>query len=134
MNILKGNIANVTSKDIISLVEIDTQCGIFTSLIFETPETASYLKKGKEVMLLFKEAEVGLAKNTNGDSTSYLNSIRGVVRNITKGSILAEVAVSTGNAIIKSIVPIKSIDKMHLKDGDDVHVVITPNEISLEIP
>jgi len=103
---IKGSIANVTSQDIISLVEIDTQCGVFTSLIFETPETASYLKKGKEVMLLFKEAEVGLAKGTTGECISYLNSIRGVVRNITKGSILAEVAVSTGNAIIKSIVPI----------------------------
>ena len=45
---------NIESSEHISIVDIDVEWDLFSAVIIETPETADYLRIGKEVFMLFK--------------------------------------------------------------------------------
>jgi len=61
MNILPGNITDITTEDEISLVKVDAAGNTFTAIVIDTPERSAYLRKGVPVRLLFKETEVMIA-------------------------------------------------------------------------
>ena len=59
MNRLSGHISAIEISGSMSLVTIDIGQEIqLKSIIIETPETASYLVIGNEVLAIFKETEV----------------------------------------------------------------------------
>ena len=62
MNKLQGKIINIESSEHISIVDIDVEGDLFSTVSIETPETADYLRIGKEVSMLFKETEVSIGK------------------------------------------------------------------------
>ena len=49
-----------------SMVDIDVDGDVFSSIVLETPASAAYLKQGSSVTLLFKETEVSIGKNLSG--------------------------------------------------------------------
>lgn len=134
MNVLKGKISNVISKDLISLVEIDTKVGKLYSIVFENTQTALYLKDGVDIWLLFKETSAGIIKSNNPVISSFINQIEGNVEEMIQGEILTEVLVNCKGERVSCVITTKSVKDMDLKVDDKVFVVIKTNEISLESP
>jgi len=131
MNSFKGKIKDVSSHGNLSRVKISIQNLIdFNVLVVDTPETASYLKSGTEITVLFKETEVIL--NTNfSPSTSIQNRIRGHITEIEEGKLLSRVVVQTEIGEMVSILSTEIIHELDLKSNSDVLAMIKESEIIL---
>lgn len=130
MNRLRGKIAAIESSGQLSLVDVDVGGDTFTAIIVETPDSAGYLKLGGEILLLFKETEVSLAKNLSG-LISLRNRIPALVQDIVEGGLLSQVTLDyKGNRIV-SIITSRSVRRLGLKTGDQVEGLVKANEMTL---
>lgn len=130
MNKLAGTIVRIESSQHMSMVDIDVQGDIFTSIILETPQTAAYLTNGERIEVLFKETEVSIAKNLSGQ-ISLRNRFKAVIKNVEKSNILAKIVLDYRGQQIVSIISTRSADRLELKPGDIVEWLVKTNEVSL---
>ncbi len=130
MNKIYGKISNIESEDYISIVEINTEIGNFFSLIVETPETADYLKKGKEINILFKETEVEILKNCFLEKN--LNTFEGKILNMKKGKVLSKLVIEKKDLKIVSILTTKAVEILGIKENEKIYFYVKPNEIVIE--
>jgi molybdopterin-binding protein len=143
MNILPGNIIEITTENEISLVKIDAGGLVFTSIVIDTPEGSDYLKIGHPVRLLFKETEVMIAV-TSPLAISVQNRIECSIREITTGKLLCDLGLdilnnpaSSGdlpghsNRQIRSIITRNACEQLSLQPGDKVTALIKTNEVTL---
>ncbi len=131
MNQLRGRIAAVETNGFVSLVDVNVGSDTFTAILLETPASAPYLAAGREVVVLFKESEVSLARNLSG-LLSLRNRIRAQVRGIRRGQILSEVALDYQGQSISSVITTRAVQRLALQEGDEVEVLIKANEVSLQ--
>jgi len=131
VNKLKGTIAAVESNSHMSLVDVEVDGDVFTATLLETPETASYLKVGQAVTMLFKETEVSLAKDLSGLIT-LRNRIPAVVTGIQRGAIMSAVSLGYRDLQLTSVVTTRGIDRLQLAVGDNVEALVKANEILLK--
>ncbi len=131
MNRINGKITEVIADGALSQVFIAIASGIeIRSIVIETPDSASYLKKGSDIQLIFKETEVILTRQGK-DPISILNKIPGTVEDIKKGTILCEVMISTVAGSIAAVISREATDDMELAIGDAVVAMVKQNEIML---
>lgn len=130
MNILKGNISNINTQGNISLVKVDSGGVIFSSIVIETPETASYLKIGTPIHVVFKETEVVLAKSLENE-ISMLNRVKGVITEIKGGKLLSKIQVDTSIGNITAFITSEAAGSLNLKEGQDICAMIQTTEIML---
>ena len=130
MNRIRGTITAVQSNGHLSLVDVGIGEDLFTATLLETPEGSPLLKPGREVMLLFKETEVALAKNLSG-LISLRNRFAVTVRGITRGEIMSEVALDYRGNTLHSIVTTRAVDRLGLAPGDAVEALVKSNEMSV---
>lgn len=130
MNILNGILSKIQSREGISLVKIQSNNAIFSSIVLDTPETASYLKINNSVKIIFKETEVIISKDIN-PNISIQNQLLCQIQTIKKGILLAEISLIFDESIIKSIITTNACEKLDLKENDSVLALIKTNEISL---
>ncbi|MBK3332763.1 tobe domain protein [Persephonella atlantica] len=130
MNRIKGKITGIESSGSISLVDVDTPLGKLCAVIVETPSTADYLTVGNQIYVLFKETEVSIGKNLSGE-LSLRNKIPCIVEKVDKGKILSRVVLRCKDIRIKSIITSRSVERMAIKEGDNVVALIKTNEVSL---
>jgi molybdopterin-binding protein len=62
---------------------------------------------------------------------SARNQLKGKVTGVSTGAIMAEVTVSLGDQEITSVITKGSVERLGLKAGDDVTVIIKATEIML---
>ena len=113
-----------------SMVDIDVDGDVFSSIVLETPATAAYLKKGSSVNLLFKETEVSIGKNLTG-LISLRNRFKATIKNLEKSDILTKVFLNYKGKAIISIISTRSAQKLALAEGDEVEWLVKTNEVSL---
>lgn len=130
MNKLIGKIILIESSQHMSMVDIDVEGDVFSSIVLETPATAPYLKQGNSITLLFKETEVSIGKNLTG-LISLRNRFKATIRRIEKSDILSKVFLSYKNKEMISIISTRSAQKLGLADGDEVEWLVKTNEVSL---
>jgi len=130
VNKLIGKIVLIESTQHMSMVDIDVQGDVFSSIVLETPASASYLKQGNSVQILFKETEVSIGKNLTG-LISLRNRFKGTIRRIEKSEILSKVFLNYQSQEIVSIISTRSVQKLGLIDGDAVEWLVKTNEVSL---
>ncbi len=130
MNILTGKISNIQSSEMLSLISIDVEGDIFSSLILEGVKTPCAYKNGDRVQILFKETEVGLAKNLSGQ-ISLRNRFVAKIQKIERGLILSKITLEYKGKFIRSIISTQSADQMQLKENDQVEWLVKSNEVSL---
>jgi len=130
MNILKGNISNIKTQGNISLVKVDSDGIIFSSIVIETPETASYLKIGTAIHVVFKETEVVLAKTLENE-ISMLNRVEGTVKEIEEGTLLTKVMVNTKIGNITAFITTEAVETLQLKEGNEICAMVQTTEIML---
>ena len=130
MNKLIGKIVLIESTQHMSMVDIDVQGDVFSSIVLETPASASYLKQGNSVQMLFKETEVSIGKNLTG-LISLRNRFKGTIRRIERSEILSKIHLNYKSQEIVSIISTRSVQKLGLIDGDEVEWLVKTNEVSL---
>lgn len=109
---------------------MDAGGDIFSCVLLETADSASYLKIGRQVTLLFKETEVSIGKNLSG-MISLRNRITSRIKKIEKSKILTKITLDYRGEEITSIISTKSAERLSLAQGDDVEWLVKANEISL---
>lgn len=128
MNKLKGKIMNIESSEHISIVDIEVEGDLFSSVIIETPETADYLRFGNEVFMLFKETEVSIGKALSGN-LSLRNRLKSKIKTIEKGTVLTKITLDYKGKDIISVITTRSTNKLDLKVGDEVQGLVKANEV-----
>lgn len=131
MNNLKGNIESVTTSGHLSLVKVNVSGITLSAIVIDTPESASYLKEGNALNVVFKETEVIVAKGTVAHQISLQNKILGKINHIESGELLSKVVASTNVGDVTSIITTNAVRQLQLNIGDEVTVMIKTNEIML---
>jgi molybdopterin-binding protein len=62
---------------------------------------------------------------------SARNQLKGTVRSVKPGAVMAEVEVDVGGQTITSVITKGSVDRLKLKAGDAVTVIIKSTEVML---
>ena len=130
MNNLKGNIISITVQEKMSLVKVKSGQVLFTVIVIDTPESASYLKEGNTVNLIFKETEVIIGKGT-AFAISLQNRIVGKLKFIRSGALLSKLVVDTELGEIASIITSNAVNDLGLLVGDEVTVMVKTSEMML---
>jgi len=130
VNKLRGRITGIESNDHVSLVDVDVYGDSFTATLLETPEDSPYLQVGSEVIVLFKETEVSLAKGLSG-LISLRNRVNAIVKQVRSGVILSEVVLEYRGQTLSSIITTRSITRLDIKAGDEVEAMVKANEVTL---
>lgn len=130
MNKLNGIVSAIEHNDTMALVDVMVGNVNFSSILLETPVTAKYLHIGELVTLLFKETEVSLAKNLQGE-LSLRNRMTATVVGIEMGEILSAITLNFLDKKLVSVITTRAVKRLQLKVGDAVESLVKANEVAL---
>ena len=65
-------------------------------------------------------------------STSIRNRLPGTIEKILSDKVVSEVVIRTAAGTVTSIITTGSVERMKLKEGDEVFAVIKATEVSVE--
>lgn len=130
MNRLPGTISAIDMHGSIALVDVNVDNQHFTATLIGAGEDVAAWTPGMQVVLLFKETEVSLAKNLTG-LISMRNRLPGIVNSIERGRLLTRVGLDFGGRHIESIITTRSSHTLGLAVGDAVEGLVKANEMTL---
>ena len=130
MNTLEGKITTIKNKGSLSIVTIDVNGILFNTIIIESPKTASYLKEGNDIKLIFKETEVVVGKGTN-HPISIQNQAIGKIEKIEKGELLSKLTIDISIGKVIAIITTDALHNLQLELGEQVTTMIKTTEIML---
>jgi molybdate transport system regulatory protein len=133
VNRFRGRITKIVTAAAVSRVGVDVAGELISAVVLETPETASYLRKGNSIMCLFKETEVGLAKGSPGP-VSFPNRIGCTVESVEEGELFARVSLRCAGGPFDALIGAPEAAAMGIGEGDLLTALIHPGEISLMVP
>ena len=65
-------------------------------------------------------------------STSIRNRLAGTIEKIVSDKVVSEVLIRTAAGDVTSIITTGSVERMNLKEGDNVFAIIKATEVSIE--
>ena len=65
-------------------------------------------------------------------STSIRNRLAGTIEKIVSDKVVSEVTIRTAAGNVTSIITTGSVERMNLKEGDNVFAIIKATEVSIE--
>lgn len=130
MNILEGIIKAIKVDGHLSLVHVEVGTTMLTSIVIDTPATASYLTQEHAVKVIFKETEVMLGKGTS-HAISLQNRLIGSVKSIVSSPLLTKLVLTTSAGSITSIITTNAVNQLQLTEGSEVTAMIKTNEMML---
>jgi molybdopterin-binding protein len=89
------------------------------------------LKEGDKVVLGVNFTSVALAKGLMGE-LSYTNQLGANISEIDRGELMSVITLSYGGVFLESLILTDSVDRLALKAGDDVTMIIKANDIFLQ--
>lgn len=130
MNILKGLIKEIRVNGELSIVRIDVNGLLLSTIVIDTPATASFLKLREPVTVIFKETEVILGIG-DMQGISLRNKFKGLVVDLQSDELLSKVVVDTEVGLISSIITTNAINQLKIELGSEVTAMVKTNEIQL---
>lgn len=130
MNTIQGEIKSVTVHKNLTLVKVQAGSYTMSSIVIDTPDSATYLKEGESVNVIFKETEVILGVERNLQ-ISLQNKFYGKVISIETGNLLGRVVIETELGPITSIVTANAVRQLGLAVGGTAVAMIKTNEVML---
>lgn len=130
MNTLKGTINNLTESGSLTLLSILVENITISAIVIDTPKTASYLKIGKNINVVFKETEVIIVKGTT-NGISMRNKFEGIIKSIASKELLSKIILETSAGKITSIITTNAVKQLDLKEGETVSAMVKTNEIMI---
>lgn len=129
MNKIEAEVCEVVTADKITKIEGRFEDNKIKAVTLEPPYG---INKGERAFFVFKETEVGLAKNFSGE-ISLSNRFRGELVSLSFGKILTRACVKVGSFEITSIITTEAAERLDLSIGDEVAALVKATEVSLEI-
>lgn len=131
MNKIEGEISDIKVNGALSLVKVTHNNIVMSSIVIDTPLTASYLKIGNHVRVVFKETEViiGVGKDIQ---LSLQNKFEGKITEIKSDDLLSKLKINTQVGTIISIITTNAVKQLDLKVGKLVVAMVKTNEILLQ--
>lgn len=130
MNRLPGHIVAVDVHGSIALVDaIVGERRLTSMLIGATHETLQW-QTGMPVTLLFKEAEVALARHLSG-MISMRNRMPCTVTGIERGKLLTRVQLDFDGHAIESVITTRSATTLGIEVGIEVEALVKANEMAV---
>jgi len=113
------------------ITKIVASCGNIplSAITLELPKN---IEAGNEAFFVFKETEVGIAKNLSGE-ISFSNLFEGKIADLTKGKILTKAVIDIGGEEIVSIVTTDAALRLRLEINDTVTAFVKATEVSTEV-
>lgn len=130
MNRLPGVIAAIQSAARVALADVEVLGGVMSALLIESDAQAAYLKPGAQVLVLFQETEVSLAKELAG-IISLRNRLMTRVKHVDKGEVLTRAVLDCRGHEVVAIITTRSAERLTLTAGDEVEALIKANEVTL---
>ena len=130
MNKLRGVVSEIQSSDNMSMIVVEVNGDHFSAFVLGGKNSPDEYRKGDGVTLLFKETEVGIAKNLKG-LISFRNRFVGEIKRVDKGPILTRVKFCYKHHPIESIISTQSACAMDLKEKDEIEWLVKTNEMTL---
>jgi molybdate transport system regulatory protein len=130
LNKLIGKIVAIEHNQHMSLVDVAVGETMFAATLLETPDQVGYLQVGRDVMLLFKETEVSLAKNLQGE-LSLRNRFSVTVNHIERGDIMSAIDLDFMGQVLTSVITTRGVNRLQLAVGEQIEALVKANEIAL---
>jgi molybdopterin-binding protein len=130
MNKLPAIIISIQQSGTILLVDAEVEGQGFSALLIESVSRPEWLETGKAIELVFKETEVSLAKNLQGQ-ISMRNRMKCTVLKIDKGELLSMITLQFKSFTVVSAITTRSVNSLQLVTGDEVDALVKANEVSL---
>ena len=130
MNQLHAVIKSIETEENISLVILEAAGLSFSTLVIDTPSTATYLKQGTEVIMVFKETAMSVAKNLSG-GLSIRNRFPSVITTIKNGKVLTAITLDCKGNQLTAVITTHSANSLGVEIGDVVEGLVKTNDISL---
>lgn len=128
MNKIRTKVEKIAENGGISKIEGRFGAQKLVAVALELP---SHIAEGKEAFFVFKETEVGLAKNLSGE-ISFSNRFEGRIARVETGSMLAKISIDIEGANISSIITSDAAKRLNLASGDVVTAFVKATEVSIE--
>jgi len=127
MNKIVATISQIHNIDNLNIVEFK-----FNDLKLKmmSLDLNSNTKVGQKVVLTTKPTHVAIAKNIEG-KLSYSNQIIAIIDNIDKGELLSVINSKIGDTKLQSIITSDSANRMELKIGDEIILLIKASDMSI---
>ena len=130
VNRLQGTITDIKSEGSLSIVKVQCEGIVFSSIVIDTPESKSYLRVNEPINLVFKETEVIIGKG-DVSKISLRNKLHGKVEEIERNNLLAKLTIKTNVGIIYSVITSNAVNNLQIVPGDEVWAMIKTNEVML---
>lgn len=128
MNCLDGQIINLISDKSMTIIDVNVSGASLKTIIIETPASATFLKIGNHLNVMFKETEVNIAKDLSG-KISLQNRLSCSVKSINKGKLLSHINLNFHSNNISAIITTSDAENLELKENDTVLALIKTTEI-----
>ncbi len=130
MNKLTGTITNIQQSGAIILADVEVYGQQISAMLLHSNEQEEWLKPESNVMVVFKETEVSIAKGLSG-KISLRNRFLCHIEAIRRGELLSEITLKYGLYNITSVITTRAVESLELKVGEQVEAMVKANEVSL---
>ena len=130
MNRLSGHVTAVEAHGSIMLVDTVVGERRLTSMLVGVPVDAATWEAGTPVDLVFKEAEVSLARYLGG-MISMRNRMPCTVIEVERGRLLTRVRLDFDGNAIESIITTRSCVALGIAPGVEVEALVKANEMAI---
>lgn len=129
MNKLRAIVKKIETLEGITKIAATCDNLPLSAITLELPKNVDV---GCEAFFVFKETEVGIAKNLSGE-ISFSNLLTGKIISLIKGAILTKATVNIGDKEINSIITSDAAQRLCLEVGDNVTAFVKATEVSMEV-
>ncbi|WP_297761387.1 TOBE domain-containing protein [uncultured Muriicola sp.] len=131
MNRLEGHIEHLEVSGDLSLVTVLLSGDLrIKAIVIDTPKSAPYLEKNKNVAILFKETEVVIG-NHSDHKVSLQNKMLGPLKSLEQGQLLSCLTIQTEAGQIRSTISTAAVLALKLKPGMRIMAMVKLNEVML---
>ena len=127
MNKLEAVVSKIDSLENLTIVQFDFN-GITLSMM---SLGLSNIKVGSKVILNVNASHIAIAKGLEGQ-ISLSNKLDCIIEKLDKGELLSSLSLKIKGIIITSIITTNSVNRMNLKEKDEVSAFIKASELSIQ--
>lgn len=128
MNRVKVTVKSIEESEGVTKIISNFASNYLTAITLELWQN---IKIGQEAFFVFKETEVGIAKEFKGQ-VSFPNVLDGKILDLDIDKILTKVVMSVENIKISSIITTSSAGMLNLEINDYVKIFVKATEVSIE--
>ena len=127
MNLLPATITEILSQKPLHIVKFDFGGHALSMMSLDL---SNQIKVNTQVHLTVNPSYIALAKSCSG-AMSYSNQIPATILSINQGVLLSAIKLQIGACTLESIITTESSQRMQLKEGDSVTMLIKASELSI---